>query len=137
MKTKNSLQNNKTESKFSDSVFRDIYHKLITKHKDETERQHLIRAIILIYKAKYPAEIREFAKIMDKKRELITNEYASDNEQGQRLLFRFPESLMHRLTMLVENPPFLSQSNPMTKEEENEWTWFMDSFPEFTVPKKL
>ena len=137
MNKKNSLSDKSTESQFSYSVFREVYMDLISKYRDESSRQHLIRSIIEIYQKKYPAEMREFDKIMTQKRELVSNEYASDKEQRQRLVFKFPESLMKRFEMLVEEPPILSQSNPMTKEELAEWTWFIKAFPQFTVPKKF
>lgn len=132
-----SLSESKTEPQFSDSVFREIYMELISKYRHESERQHLIRAIIEIYQKKYPAEMKAFGREMDKKRELIANDYAADMKQKQRQVFKFPESLWQRLTRLVEDPPLLSESNPMTKEELAEWTWFIKEFPQFVVPKKL
>lgn len=138
MKKDNSLiDKNQTEPQFSDSVFREVYMNLIEKHKEESPRQRLIRAIVEIYQRKYPSEMKAFEKIMDAKRETMANEFAADKEQRQRLVFKFPESLMKRFNMLVENPPILSQSNPMTKEEIAEWTWFMKNFPQFVVPRKI
>ena len=81
--------------------------------------------------------MRTFSRIMDEKREKVANEYAADKEQRQRAIFRFPESLMSRLNTLVTDPPFLSQSNPMTKDELTEWTWFIKEFPQFVIPKKI
>lgn len=81
--------------------------------------------------------MREFAKIMEKKKELMANEYAADKAERQRLVFKFPESLMKRFELMVKDPPILSQSNPMTKEELEEWTWFMREFPQFVVPNKI
>lgn len=135
--TKKSLKEFAQESEFSTELFREIFLELISKHKNESERQHLIRAIIEIFERKYKREMEEFTKIMDKKRELIANDYAADTEQRQRLVFKFPESLMNRFNMLVQDPPFLSQSNPMTKEEMDEWSWVIKNFPEFVVAKKI
>lgn len=137
MKKKNSLSEQEIAPKFSDAIFREVFSSLVSKYRHESERQHLIRAIIEIYQKKYPAEMRAFGRIMDRKRELIVNDYAADKEQRQRLVFKFPESLMRRFEMLVTDPSILSQSNPMTKEELNEWTWFMKEFPIFVVPKKI
>lgn len=137
MNKKNSLSEKATESNFSDSVFREIYMDLISKHKHESERQHLIRAVIEIYQKKYPSEMRAFGHIMDQKRETLANDYAADKEQRQRLVFKFPESLMNRFSLLVDKPPLLSASNPMTKEELTEWSWFIKNFPQFVVPKKI
>lgn len=136
MMKKKSL-NEFAEESLDDDILREIFIDLIGKHKHESERQHLIRAIVEIYQKKYPAEMRAFQKIMDKKREIIANDYAADKEQQQRLMFKFPESLMRRFELLIKDPPFLSQSNPMTKEEMDEWSWFIREFPQFVVPRKI
>jgi metal-responsive CopG/Arc/MetJ family transcriptional regulator len=135
--TKKSLKEFAQESKFSNDIFREVFLELISKYKHESERQHLIRAIIAIYEKKYRREMQEFAKIMDKKRELIANDFAADKEQRQRLVFKFPETLMNRFNLLVKDPAFLSQSNPMTKEEMDEWSWVIKNFPQFVVAKKI
>jgi len=137
MNKKNSLSEKEVAPEFSDAIFREVFSSLISRHRHESERQHLIRAIIEIYQKKYPAEMRVFEQIMTQKRELAANEYAADKEQRQRLVFKFPESLMRRFEMLVTDPSILSQSNPMTKEELAEWTWFMKAFPQFVVPRKI
>ena len=137
MTKEKSLSEKKIAPEFSDAILREVYMDLISKHKNESERQHLIRAVIGIYQKKYPSEMRAFGRIMDEKRETLKNDYAADKEQRQRLVFKFPESLMKRFTMLVDEPPLLSASNPMTKEELTEWTWFIKEFPQFVVPKKI
>lgn len=127
-----------SEDKVDNEIFRDIFYDLTTKYKDETPRQHLIRAIITIYEKKYPKEMAAFDKEMQRVRETRDNEYAADKKQDQRLLFKFPTSLWNRLTLLVKDPEFLNETKPnMTKEEKEEWSWFMQNFPEFIVPKEI
>jgi hypothetical protein len=126
------------EESLEDSFLREIFQDLMGKYKDESERQHVIRSIISIFEKKYRVEMREFQKIMDKKRELVANEFASDEgDQQMRDVFKFPESLWQRLTMIIEKPEFLAQSNPMTKEESDEWAWFIKNFPQYVIPKKI
>lgn len=125
------------ESKFSDSLYRDVFMELVTKYKAESPRQHLIRAVITIFKEKYPAEMRVFNKEMKKIKETRVNEYAADKQQDQRLLFKFPESLWARLSIVIDEPPLLTQSNPPKLDELEEIRWLMKEFPEFAAVDKF
>ena len=136
-KKQQNLEDFVKESKFSDPLFRDIFLELVTKYKAESPRQHLIRALLTIYKETYPAEMKVFNGEMKKVKETRVNEFAADKEQDQRLLFKFPESLWARLSMVVDEPPFLSQSNPPTKDELEEMQWLFREFPEFAVAEKI
>jgi len=123
---------------FSDEAFRDIFADLIAKHGDESLRQHTIRAIVEIWLHRYPAEVAQFEKQMQQKRETRKDEFASTGMASQqRIIFNVPETLWNRLTSIVKEPAFLSQSNPMTDTEKDEWAWFIKEFPMFVVPKKI
>lgn len=137
IKKEQNLEDFIKESKFSDSMYRDIFLELVTKYKAESPRQHLIRAIITIFKETYPAEMKVFNQGMKKIRETRVNEFAADKQQDQRLLFKFPESLWARLSMVVDEPPFLNQSNPPAKDELEEMQWLFKEFPEFAVAEKI
>ncbi len=124
-------------SEWSDPLYRDIFLELATKYKAESPRQHLIRAIISIYIEKYPAEMRKFNSEMKKIKETRSNEFSANKKEDQRLLFKFPESLWARLTLVVTDPPFLQQSNPPKKEELEEIRWIMKEFSEFAMADKF
>lgn len=124
--------------KFSDVLLQEIFKKSVTDYKHETTRQSLIRALVGIYNQRYPEEMAEHAKVIKAKREALANEFGADDQgQRNRSVFNLPEGLYKRLEMLVKDPPFLSQSNPMTKEEMDEWSWFFSEFPQFRVADKF
>lgn len=123
------------KTQFSDDTVASIFRELVANHSDETQRQHTVRAAIMMWIKKYPNELEMFERQMRKTRETRENEYAADKTQDQRHLFKFPESLWNRITMVVKDPEFLSQSNPIVKEEEEEMAWFIREFPQFVVPR--
>jgi hypothetical protein len=132
---KKSLEDFLNKTQFSNETIASIFRELVANHPGESERQHTVRAAIMMWMRKYPNEMALFEKKMQKSRELQANDMAADMKQDQRHLFRIPESLWNRITMVVKDPPFLTQSNPMTKEEEEEFTWFIREFPQFVVAK--
>lgn len=123
---------------FSSDVFRDIFSELIAKHGDESLRQHTIRAIIEIWMRKYPSEVEAFTKQIDAFKQARKDQFASAGATSdQRIVFKFPETLWNRLTIMVKEPAILQQSNPMTDAEKDEWAWFIKEFPLFVVPEKI
>lgn len=125
------------EPEFTSDIYADIYRDLITNYKHETKRQHTIRAVIQLWMKKYRMEASIFEKQMKKFRETRSNEFAADKQQDQRHMFKIPETLWTRIVQLVKDPEFLSESNPMTKEEEEEYAWFIREFPMFVVPETI
>jgi len=113
---------------FTDTVYKQIFKELVTKYKNENERQHLIRAVILLFERKDPNGMKKFKEMMGKTRELQTNKFASDKKQDQRHLLRLPEELWKRLKLVVEDPEFL--------KEDKEVDWVVKNFPEFVIPSE-
>ena len=130
-----SLEDFLKKTQFSDDTVASIFRELIHNHPGESERQHTVRAAIMMWMRKYPNEMAMFERKMKKTRELQANEFSSDEKQDQRHVFKIPESLWNRIGMVVKEPAFLTQSNPMTKQEEEEFTWFIKEFPQFVVAK--
>ena len=122
------------ESNIVKDLYVDILRTLITNYKNENKRQHSIRACIMLWEKKYPLEKKKFKEQFKKFKETRANKFASDTQkQDTRHTFKFPETLWARIDMIVKEPPFLSQSNPMTKEEMDEWAWIIKEFPQYVV----
>ena len=114
---------------FSRPFYSGIVKELVTKYKNESSRQHAIRATIMLFEKKYKAEMRTFKKEMEKARDLSINKFAANKEQDQRLLVKIPPSLWNRVGMITPDKPFL--------EEDGELKWFMKEFPQYVVPKEI
>lgn len=136
-KKKINLEEFVKKSQFSDDLYRQIFSELVAKYKNETPRQHLIRAVILIWERNYPREFAWFQDEMNKVKETRTNEFAADVKADMQLTFRFPRSLFNRLKLIVKDPEFLASTNEPTKEDKEEVAWLTKNFPEFLVPKKF
>jgi metal-responsive CopG/Arc/MetJ family transcriptional regulator len=123
---------------FTSEMFRDIFSDLIEKHVNESLRQHTIRALIEIWIKRYPAEADTFQKQIQQFRAQKKDVFASAGvASDQRIVFKFPETLWNRLNSIVQEPPFLQQSNPMTDTEKEEWAWMIKEFPQFVVPERI
>ena len=121
---------------FSDDIDKQVFRELVTKYKKETPRQALIRAIIAMWERKYPLEAHAHQRTIEHGKETRINKFAANKEQDQRLLFRFPQSLWNRLTLLVKDPDFLYQSDPITKGEKKELEWVIKNFPQYLIPSQ-
>jgi len=83
-------------------------------------------------------EVTQFEKQMQEKRETRSDKFASTGTvTQQRVMFNVPETLWNRLASMIKDPAFLSQSNPMTDVEKDEWAWFIKEFSMFVVPKEI
>ena len=112
----------------------EVFLSLAKKHKGENMRQHTIRAMIELYERKHPEALEEASKQIQKRRETAKNEFSSVEDQDQRLLFSFPAPLYHRLSMIVKDPPFLSnEAIEHLKEDE----WVAKEFKRYLVPNKF
>ena len=114
---------------FSRPLYSEIAKDLITRFKHESPRQRAIRATIMLFEQKYKSEMKAFNKEMAKAKDLLSNKFAANKEQDQRLLVKIPPSLWNRLGMIVDDKPFL--------EEDGELEWFMKEFPRYVVPKEI
>lgn len=117
---------------FSQPFYREIFEELATKYKKESPRQHTVRTIIMLFKKKYPVEMRAFKRQTDQVRETRANKYASNDATDLQLILSFPESLFNRIDLAIIDPPFLQGE---TKQEELDW--MIKNFPEFVVPEEI
>ena len=114
---------------FSRPLYSSILEELVIKYKNESPRQHAIRATIMLFEKKYKTEMRTFKKEMEKTKENLKNKFAANKEQDQRLLVRIPPSLWNRIGMIISDKPFL--------EEGGELKWFMKEFLQYVVPEEI
>lgn len=135
-KNKINLEDFVQSSRFTDDFSVEIFKELVTTYKKESPRQHLIRAVIMLWERKYPAELRYHKKAMEQRRETRANQFAANKDEDMRLLMSFPASLWNRLGLMVKDPDFLHESSPITKEEKLEKEWVIKNFPEFVVAEK-
>jgi len=117
------------ERNFSDPIFADVFKFIKTKYPDEMERRTAIRAMIEIWRRKYPNEMDKFESDMKRRHELKKDKFSSTDDNADiRVLFTIPESLHTRINMVVKDPPFLSGE---AEKQFNESEWFFDEFPAF------
>jgi hypothetical protein len=116
-------------TKISSPLYREIIKTIVTKFKHESERQHKIRAMTMMYEKKYLTEMSLHAEAMQEVREKQSNRFAAEKEQDQRILLKIPETLWSRLDMVVFDPPFL--------KEDEEKDWFMKNFPRYVIPEEI
>jgi len=107
-----------------------VFKELVVKYPEETERQHSIRGMIMLFERKYPAEMLDHKKAIKVVQEQKINEFASNDEADMRLAFRIPQSLMTRINMVVKAPPFLTEESDKMFGEIN---WFRQEFPRYAV----
>src|SRR3990167_4556919 len=115
-----------SQQNFSSEIYREIAQTLLMKYKDETARQHLVRALIMIFEKRYPGEVEKHEEAVEQARELQMDKKFASNDQGQRHLFRFPRELWTRLSSLVSDPPFL--------DTPEEMAWAAKAFPQYLIP---
>jgi hypothetical protein len=119
------------------SIFQDI----ATKHKDETKRQHLIRAAVAMFEAQHPAEVARHQNKIRTKRELLQNQFGANWETELQLMFLIPPyvgtaffQVSEKLNDKTLKVPFMSDE---AQKLFNEHDWFKKNFPQFVVPEKL
>ncbi len=117
---------------FSQPFYKDIFEELATKYKTESPRQHTVRAVIMMFEKKYPAEMRAFKRQIEQVRETRVNKYAADDKSQLQFVLSFPESLYSRIDLATIDPSFLQGE---TEQEELEW--MIKNFPEFVVPEEV
>lgn len=112
----------------------EIFKELVVKYPEESERQHAIRGMIMLFERKYPAEMKEHTKAIQVAKEQLSNEFGSDKDMSMRLTFRLPQGLMTRINMVIKEPAFLSEE---AAGKFDELEWFSKEFPRYFVPAAL
>lgn len=113
-----------------------VFRILVSQYPDETDRQHVIRAMVMIFEDKYPGAMRRHQSDIKKRQETRANEHAADYNTDMRLAFALPEGLPTRINMVfdrINQPPFLDEK--MIKEN-GEDEWFRTNFPRYAVSEK-
>ena len=117
-------------------VFVGIFNEIITNFKDETKRQHAIRAVIMKFEHDFPKLMEEFDAEIRKKKELSKNKHSADYENQIRQTFAIPDGLETRLTQVLnkigEEYRFLSDE---AQKEFKEQDWFRKNFKRYSVPE--
>lgn len=115
-----------------------IFQDIVKNHPGETLRQHAIRAAIMQFERQYPKMMDEFDHAIARKKELLNNEYGSNDEIDLRVEFAIPDGLEARIKLVLEktNQPlrFLSDEAEKAFQEKE---WFHKSFPRYVVPAKF
>jgi hypothetical protein len=122
----------KTSNLKNEELLAGILTTLLREYPDETERQHMIRATIMMFEAKYKPEMRQQDDAIRFTKETRKNEHAADYATDMRLGIRIHEMLDARINMVVKDPPFLSDEAIKMYDELN---WFRKNFPRYVVPE--
>ena len=121
-------------------ILSSIFRELITKYKDETKRQHLIRAAVMLFEKQYPEELERNNKIIKQKRQTRDNEHAANYEQEIRLTFCVPQhigTLFLSVGQLLKDKTLkLALLSDEAQELYGEQDWFAREFPQYLVPEK-
>ncbi len=118
-----------------EELFASIFRNLMTEYPDETDRQHVIRAAIMMFEDQYKPEMRRHERSMKHVKETRANEYASNDIIDMRIAFRFPDSMITRINMILINlkqPSFLSDDAIKIYDEGK---WLRKNFPRYCVPE--
>ncbi len=119
-----------------EELLNSIFRILISQYPDETDRQHAIRAMVMIFEDKYPEAMRRHQSDIKKRQETRANEHAAHYDTDMRLAFALPEGLSTRINMVfdkIDQPRFLDEK--MIKEN-GEDEWFRTNFPRYSVFEK-
>jgi len=119
-----------------EEIFAGVFKELVTKYPEETDRQHVIRGMIMVFEKKYPAMMNRVDYAVRQSKETRANEYASNDVIDTRILFKIPEPLMTRINMVFSQknwPQFLSDEAVKLYDEEN---WFRKNFPRYCAATK-
>lgn len=147
MKDINSQINEFIESqKIQDSILASIFKKIVIEYPNENLRQHAIRASILYFEEKYKDEYEStYNKLIQKRKELSSNEFTANKDNDIRLAFSLPETLLARIHSLFnklkelgkfsENEPYFMSDKSIELYKEDEW--FQKNFPKYTIPQKF